>query len=276
MVQFPVTEAPEILLPSGPHDIMLLSRYDTSLIDFTNKKVIAVYRNSYRSFIEGLQEGFADIDYLSLSLADTIIQGKWYTPESAQFPDSVMIPTLLTRFPAAYLLTLDAMELDKDQEMEVTENDDGSKDRRAHYDLIVSIALAMYDRQGHVVDKVLMTDQEFINDRSVISGLLAVGPNIGNYSEVALPVAHDLGYEFASMFVQQETMAMRMFHSGKVFKQAATQARNGNWHQAGELLLPFTENSDTKIAKQAAHNMAIISEAQGNFTAMKKWQQRSE
>lgn len=274
-VQYPVVEPPEVFINPGVQKMLFVSRFDTSKIEFNKEKVVEVYKQGYSSFIEGLDKGFEATDSIVFNLADTLLGGNWYTFEPPVFNESPIID-LLQRYPTDYLLTLDAFELDRVQEVDVTEHDDGSKSRQAYYDLVITALLSIYDRDGNVVDQIRLDDRQYIDDRSVVSGLLAVGPNIGNFAEVINPLAHDLGFGFAALFFEQEIMVMRLFHSGKVFRKAAQLAANGQWHESEKLLLPLAGHQDRKIAAQAAANLAIVYEALGNYSESMKWQQAAE
>jgi hypothetical protein len=270
-----VFEPAEVLINPGVQKMLFVSRFDTSMVEFNKEKVVEVYKQSYSSFIEGLAKGFEAADSIVFNLADTVLGGNWYTIEPPVFNEGPIID-LLQKYPTDYLLTLDALELDREQQVDVNENDDGSKSRQAYYDLVITALLSLYDHDGNVVDQIKLDDRQYINDRSVVSGLLAVGPNIGNFAEVINPLAHDLGFGFAALFFEQETMVMRLFHSGKVFKDAARLAANGQWHEAEHILLPLAEHHDRKIATQAAENLAIVYEALGDYTESIKWQQAAE
>lgn len=278
-VQYPVIEPPEILIDPGPQEILFVSRFDTAQIDFNKDKKVDVYKQSYTSFINGLSDGFSAIDSIIFNRADTALAGKWYTGkwytlEIPEFNNNSVV-SLLQQYSTNYLLTLDALELHRGQEVEVAENEDGTKSRQAYYDLVLTASLSLFDQYGNVLDKIKVDDQQYIDDRSVISGLFAVGPNVGNFAEVANPMAYDLGFHFASLFSEQEVIVVRQFHTGKVFKEAARLVDKGQWLEAEKILLPIADHSDKKIARRAAENLAIVYEAMGAYEKSKQWQDKA-
>ena len=111
VVQVPLIEPAEIILPSASQEIIFVSRFDTSQIAFTEKKVSTVYKESYMAFINGLKEGFESIDHLQLSIPDTLIPGRWYTYETPMFNDSTQVLQMINKFQPNYVLTLDAFKL---------------------------------------------------------------------------------------------------------------------------------------------------------------------
>ncbi len=86
VVQVPVTEPPEIILPAGPQEIVFVTRFDTAQISFKEEKITAVYKEGYQAFIEGLQDGFNSIEHLSLTVTDAAVSGRWYTSATPEFP----------------------------------------------------------------------------------------------------------------------------------------------------------------------------------------------
>jgi len=273
-VQYPVVEPPEVVIAPGVQKILFVSRFDTARIGFDREKLVEVYKLGYTSFIEGLNEGFAETDQINFNLSDTTLTGKWYTIETPEFNDS-SVSAILKKYSTDYLLTLDALGVDREQEVDVTEYDDGSKSKRAYYNLVMTVMLSLYDKNGNVVDRIKMDDRQYIDDRSVMSGLLAVGPNIGNFAEVVDPLAFDLGFSISDLFFGHETMVVRLFHSGKVFKEAARLAANGQWLESEKLLLPIAGHSDPKIAGQAAENLSIVYEAMGEYEKSQQWMEQA-
>ena len=273
IVQIPLIEPPEILLPPGPQEIVFVSRFDTSQISFTDEKVTAVYKEGYQAFIEGLQEGFQSIEHLSLTLPDTAVLGRWYTSETPKFPDSTQVFNLINHYKPDYLMTLDAFKLEQLREEELIDYGGGSIGRHINYYIDVSAALALFDQDGQVADKMLMNDQQYIDDR--FRGFFVTKPDIGKYGEIVGPLAYDLGYEYALMFIDYEIFDTRYMHSNKQFKQVLALVEKGQWDDARKTLLPLTEHPDKKVAQKAAHNMAIIAEALGDHTEMIKWQEKA-
>lgn len=274
IVQIPLIEPPEILLPPGPQKIVFVSRFDTTQISYTKEKVTAVYKEGYQAFIEGLQEGFKSIEHLSLTVPDTAVLGRWYTSETPKFPDSTQVFNLINQYKPNYLLTLDAFKLEQLREEELVDYGDGSIGRQVSYYIDVSIALALFDQDGQVADKMLMKDQQYIENR--LRGFFVTSADIGKYGEITGPLAFDLGYEYALMFIEYEIFDTRYMYSNKQFKQVLALVEKGQWEDARKTLLPLTEHPNEKVAQKAAHNMAIIAEALGNRNEMVKWQQKAD
>ena len=273
VVQVPVTEPREIILPTEPQKIVFVSRFDTAQISFTEEKVTALYKDGYQAFIEGLQDGFNSIEHLSLTVTDTTVPGRWYTA-TPEFPDSTQVVQLITQYKPNYLLTLDAFKLDLQHEDELIDYGDGAMGRRVYYYIDASAALALYDQDGQVADKMLMSDQQFVENRS--TGIFKTGPNIGDYGDLTGPLVYDLGYEYALMFVEYETYVDRYLYKSKPFKKVLDLVQKGQWEDARKALLPLTEHPNQKIAQKAAQNMAVVAEALGNLSEMDKWLQKAQ
>ena len=253
LVQIPLIEPPEISLPPGDQKIVFVSRFDTTQLSFSKGKVSEIYRESYVSFLKGLEAGFKTKKQLSLVLSDTIVAGRWFTVDTPDFNDADHIPFLISKFEPDYLLTLDAFHLEIQQDQQVKDFGDGGVTRFTEYYLVGSAALALFNDAARVVDKMLMSDEA-----------------LGNESQ-AVPLSYDLGYNYALMYDEIRYTEDRYMYSGKVFQDAIESARNGKWEDAKQQLLPYTQDPKEKYAKQAASNMGVVEEALGNQNAAMIW-----
>ena len=266
LVQIPLIEPPEITLPPGDQKIVFVSRFDTTQLSFSKDKITAVYRESYSSFIEGLEAGFETNERLSLVVSDTVIAGRWFTEETPDFNDSDHVPYLISDLQPDYLLTLDALLLKRDQDQQVVDYGDGISTITYYY-LIGSAALALFDAESRVVDKMLMQDEVPI-ENDIRYGL---GSHVGKYREIATPLCYDLGFDYALMFDDFKYTEDRYMYSGKIFQVAVESAKNGNWEDAKQQLLPYTQDPKDKYARQAASNMGVVEEALGNQNEALIW-----
>ncbi len=274
LVQVPITEPPEILLPPGPQEIVFISRFDTTQISFAKDKVTAVYKDGYQAFIKGLQEGFEAIEHLNLTLADTIILGRWYTSEAPKFPDSTQLLSIINQYEPDYLITLDAFKIELLNEDIIVDFGDGSSGRQVFYYIDALAAMGLFNQYGQVADKMLMNDQQDVE--ITFRGLFASTPDISLYEETVGSFAFDLGYQYALMFTEYGYFETRFMHSSKHFKQVLTLAKAGKWEDARKMLLPLTEHPDKKVAQKAAHNMSVIAEALGNRDEMDQWIEKAQ
>lgn len=76
-----------------------------------------------------------------------------------------------------------------------------------------------------------------------------------------------LGQRYAARIVPYWTTIRREYYvkGSDTFKVAKRRAQTGNWDGAGQLWFMETKNSKAKIAGRAWHNLAIISEIDGNL-----------
>ena len=271
MVQVPLIEPAEIILPTGSQEITFVSRFDTSQISFTKKKASTVYKESYIAFISGLKEGFESIDHLQLSIPDTLIPGQWYTNKTPKFEDSTKVLQMITKFQPNYVLTLDAFKLEITKEDEVIDYG-GTLVHSTNYFVDGSAALALFNENGQTIDKMMMNNQYFIDN--TYGGNLSSGSDIGSYGDFAGPLTYDLGYDYALMFIPFKSFVSRYMYGGKHFKEVLDLAKKDNWTDARTKLLPLTESPDQKIASKAVFNMVVVSEALGDPQEVNKWQQR--
>ena len=271
-VQIPLMEPAEISLPPGDQKIVFVSRFDTTKIKFGKDQITEVYRESYLSFIKGLEEGFKTNENVSLQVSDTIVQGQWFTEETPNFNDVSHIPQLISKYKPDYLLTLDAFYLRRDREQEVVDYGDGGVAKLTQYYLVGSAALALFNGYAQVVDKMLMQDEVYIHN-DISYGL---GNHLGKYGKIAAPLGYDLGFEYALMFDEYQYTEDRYLYSGKIFQQVVQLAQAGKWEEAKQTLLPITDNPKPKYAQQAAANMGVIEEALGNINDALIWYTKAQ
>ena len=271
-VQIPLIEPPEISLPPGDQKIVFVSRFDTTQITFSKTKITEVYQQSYLSFIKGLEEGFKTIKRVSLQVSDTIVEGSWFTEDTPNFDDATHIPSLISKYQPDYLLTLDAFLLMRERDEEVVDYGSGGMAKITHYYLVGSAALAFFNRNAEVVDKMLMQDEAYIqNDISY-----GLSTHLGKYGNLAVPLCYELGFEYALMFDEYKYTEDRYMHDGKIFQEVVQLAKTGKWTDAKQTLLPITKSPKLKYAKQAAANMGVIEEALGNPSNALIWYTKAQ
>ena len=273
IVQIPLIDPPEIILPPGPKNISFVSRFDTSMVSFGNEQIDNIYSESYKSFLAGLKEGFDSIERLTLTMPDTIIGGRWERSTSPQFPDDQQIASLVSKYQPDYLLTLDAFHMDGGREQELIDYGDGSTAQVSYYFIDGAAALALYDANGKIVDKMLMDDNRYIDGNL---GSFGKTPNISEYGDITTFLGNDLGYGYALMFDDYKVLEERYMYNSKDYKSIINLIDQNQWDQASIQLLKLIKNDQVKNSKQAAHNMGVIQEALGNPEEALQWYQKAQ
>jgi len=148
--------------------------------------------------------------------------------------------------------------------------DENGKSKVAYYDLVVEIGYLMQN-QHRVVSDTLISMRRFHSSRSVISGLLAVGPNIvSNTDDVVDGVHANVDFYLKKFFPGIEPRTRPIFIT-KEFKEVGTAVKTGNYESA----LDYSENlilsSDNEIAARALYNCAVLSEYLARHEVVKSY-----
>lgn len=157
--------------------------------------------------------------------------------------------------------------------VEVTKTETG-KEREAFYDIIVEIGYSMRSA-GQAPFDTLIVARRHHSSRSVLSGLLAAGPNIvsnrGDALEGAL-VNVDL---YAKCFFEGRETRARWLYVKKEFEAVGNAVQRSDYEAAFQASEKLTENKDPKISARAYYNCAVLLEQMGRYEKVKPYLQES-
>jgi hypothetical protein len=227
------------------------------------------------SYINGLKYGFDTCRQFNLIMSDTIMPSH-SAHEPAYNLSREIIAELYRNFNADYIFSLDNYNLYFDQEVDVQENEDGSKSKTAYYDLVLNTYITLYNMDGDAVNKLKEERRILHDERGVISGLLAVGPSMGKADENAIKISDELGRLFIKKFYPAKISEMRLFYATKEFKTAFKAYSYRNWDKVEEELMQLTKHPDTKMQGRAAYNLSVLYENLGRIDEMEYWYRRAE
>ena len=274
-VSISTTAPPEINLSKDSADFLLVNRFVPDQLDFKNENKVDVYSRGFEKYIGGLTSGFNTNEKINLVIADTIVASH-SAHEPAYTLSGRTIQELCEAYDPDYVLSLDNYDLFFDQEMEVQENDDGSKSKTAHYDLVLNTYITIYSTNGMALDKLKEELRTHHDSRAVASGLLAVGPSMGQADENVLALSDELGRSFIENFEPTRITVMRPFYSAKEFKKAYQAFKSGRWDEVEEELLLLTERTDMKIQGKAAYNLGVLYENLDRQSEMGYWYEEAK
>ncbi|MBL6447546.1 hypothetical protein JMN32_14605 [Fulvivirga sp. 29W222] len=253
------TLPPDIKLSTQKGKFLFISRFSADSLPFSNDNKIEVFRIGYNSFIEGLSAGFDSSRRYNLTPLDGMVE-KTAVTEPGLPLDKVQVNNICQGQQVNYLLALDAYNLYFDQEVEVVKQEDGTKERTAYYDLVAESFISMYDEEGKLLDQFRDEQRIAHDERSVISGLLAVGPSMGKADQNAVLISSKLGRDFIQKFYPRVIFEQRQFYHTKEFKNAYRSYLSENWDTTESELLKITESQKPEIAGRAAYNLAVLYE----------------
>ncbi len=253
------TLPPEIILPENKGNFLFVDRFDHTGLEYNNDNKVEVFEIGQESFVKGLKAGFDTSQIYNLTLSDTLIASH-SAHEPANNLDPETVYKLCKSSNQEYLLTLDNYHLYFDQDVEVVENEDGSKSRTAYYDLVVNTYITIYTKEGEIIDKIKDELRIYHNKRGVLSGLLAVGPSMGKADENVLIISDELGRKFIQKLYPLDIVEEREFYTSKEFTSAFKYYTMQNWQEVESELSKYKDNPDNKISGRAAYNLAVLYE----------------
>lgn len=267
------TSIPSNIIVTGDTvQFLFINRFVPEDLDYKKDNKIEVYKLGSEKYVRGLKNGFDNDEKYRLIFADTI-----FPSHSAHEPANNLtmdiIENLCEQYNPDYILSLDNYDLFFDKEVEVDEYEDGSKSRTAYYDLVLNTYLTIYSINGMALDKLKEELRILYDKRSVVSGLLAVGPSIGKADDSVIKISEDLGERFIENFYPSQATELRPFYSSKEFSAAYKAFRIGDFETVETELLSLTEKPDSKVLGKAAYNLGVLYEHLGKTAEMEYWYQ---
>lgn len=158
--------------------------------------------------------------------------------------------------------------------VEVTVNE-GSKSKRAYYDILVDIDYSFHNWAGWQFDT-LISVRKFHSSRNVLSGLLAAGPNIVSNSEDAADgIYANVDMYLKSFFRGTEPRKRNVFMS-KEFTEVKNAIRAADHQRAFELSEALMNSEKNTVAAMASYNCAVLLEFLGQYDKVKYYLEESE
>ncbi len=261
-LKFTKTYPREIDLKNNDSIIQYVNLYDVSLLDFNNDQRIEVYASGIKEIENGLSQDLHIKHGFELFTLDTAIKGIASSNFTEQLStDSVKYFCSLNNTPL--LLTLEAYDLSYDKRLKKVENEEGKKESKADYYLIVKAGLSLYDSTGLLIDRSEMQLEEYMGTRDVVVLGAAFRPSYGNKKDHVDRMSFNIGRCYIDKYFRTDHRESRMYYTGKDFSEITPLIETGEWEKAIALLVPLANSSNPKIAKKARHNIGVLQEALG-------------
>jgi hypothetical protein len=158
-------------------------------------------------------------------------------------------------------------------DVEVTE-DENSKTKEAFYDIVSSIDYALYNEKGFL-EKFNIKENRFHSSRLVLSGLLAVGPNIVMNESDAKSVIKQNVKEYLKKFFPSQEERFRLLFVGKELNKIKSAVSIGDYAKALKESLRFVDHPNAQLAAKANYNCAILFEKMNEPANAKYYLQQS-
>jgi len=156
----------------------------------------------------------------------------------------------------------------------VTTEDEYGKSKEAFYDIVSVINYTLYDTTGLVKDMEIMASR-YHSSRSVISGLLAAGPNIVNNKDAALNVMRDNVELYLNNFIPGQAQRNRSIYVDKELSKVNEAIQRGDYEAAMKESLIYINHPDKALAAKANYNCAVLLENEHKQEVAKSYLQKS-
>jgi hypothetical protein len=189
-------------------------------------------------------------------------------------PDS-SIQKLMTAHLASHAIIVKSFNASFEQtEVNVTEADDGSKNRQAMYDIIVDIGYTFHNWSGRQFDT-LISARRFHSSRNVLSGFLAAGPNIvANSEDAADGIYANVDMYLKSFFKGTENRT-RIINITKEFKEVNRLIQAGEHDKAFQVCESLRSSDKIDVASRASYCCAVLLEYMGRYNEVKFYLEES-
>ncbi|WP_266205329.1 DUF6340 family protein [Pontibacter kalidii] len=248
--------------------VAVLNRYNPKLLDFNQEKKVGVFAGGANHAFLGAIDAILQDDTYDLVFTDSI---SYRTPTVNSRLNPEQVQDLYLQQPHHLLLSLEHFDTYFKQETVREKEEDGSISKTAYYDLAVASTWVLYDSTGQVLDRCVLAEEAPYQSRGVISGLLAIGPSMGNASTAVNDLAWYTGNRYWSRLSPQPFSFARPYYSSKNFQDPAVAMAAGDWHNALAMLEPLIKSSNRKEAARAAYNTAVVYEAMGDLEQARHW-----
>ncbi|MBL7113419.1 MAG: hypothetical protein ISS19_15890 [Bacteroidales bacterium] len=273
-ISYPVSTPPEIETDGQHKRIVFINRFDYSNLPIDDDKEKEVYISGVRHLIEKLELTFSSDKNFNFIIIDTLMKGIT-TEELPEVLKADKISTICNNQNADMLLALESFKPFFSIETVTEKYDDGSRSTTNYVDLIVEAGLSLYDRSGDVINRILISESNHYQTRPALSRFIVIGPSMGNAGKEVNDLASQIVSNYIRSFYPGSVTVMKMIYIGKAFSEVTPRFRSQDWAGAFELLKPLAGSPNPKLARKAAHNLAIAYEAMGDYKAYENWIKKS-
>ncbi|AKD04498.1 DUF6340 domain-containing protein [Pontibacter korlensis] len=258
------TQPAEVAVANEQWKVAVINRFNSSLLDIKKEKKLAVLEDGARHAFAGAIEGILQDETYDIVYTDTASYRATTYKEGLEREE---VQAIDRQHPHHLLLSLE--HFDAFLEQETVREQDNSK--MAYFTLVTASTWALYDSTGNLLDMMVLTEKDLYNTRPVISGLLAVGPSLGNAGAMINDLAWYTGAGYWSRLSPKPVRFSRSYYSTKNLLPAAHKMAANDWSNAIALLEPLADGSHKKDAARAAYNLAVVYEAMGDIEQAKFW-----
>lgn len=251
MISYTTSTKPVYPLNPAPQKIVLLNVYNVAEQKFRDNK-----EAFFITLIDELLKYSADKIFQKTGIATEVILG--YTNANGNKDSAVH--SLLQQHKATHALVINSFEVYFNQtRVEVTRDNNNQKNREAFYDIVSRIGYLFY-KADTLFNQSEERESKFHSSRTVMSGLLAAGPNIVVQHDDAIAIARSNFQHYLNRFFPGEEFRQRVLFTGKGFEAVGAALAKEDYEAAMIESMRLVKDPDTKKAAKANYNCAVLFE----------------
>lgn len=185
------------------------------------------------------------------------------------------LSSLISTHKASHAISVTYFDVSFEQtRVDVTKEGNGSKNREAFYDIVADISYSFYAHDSLIKQRDLHQSR-FHSSRSVVSGLLAAGPNVVSQKDDAYRIVQESWQQYLNYFFPGEKMRSRRVFINKEFEAVGKALSRPDYEAALTESLRYIDDPDNLKAAKACYNCAVFFERKNQPEEAKKYLRKS-
>ena len=238
------------------YSIAIVNSVDVTKFNFKRKKKNALFANAVDYLDYHIAQELNSVSNFHVIQNDTSRNIKRYF-DSPHRLNRDRVSDFCAEHDVDFLVGLESFDASFSRSTQVTRLADGSKDRTTDFTLAVETDIAVYDSAGIVLFRNKFYRDMFYEQRSVIIGILAEGPQIQNASTEIRTLCEGIVNDFISSYYPSVTEHTQYFYKHRDFDDAIPLLESAMWQEAIDLLQPISNYEKDKTKGKACFNIAV-------------------
>ena len=247
-----------------PQKIILLNNFNVAAKKYRDNK-----EELFLQLIDTMMYWAAKRIHDDGGIGTEVIRG--YTPANG---DST-IYRLIVDHKATHAITVTNFDVFFEQtHVDVSKDNNGKKSREAYYDILTDINYSFYAADSLIRERDIHHSW-YHSSRSVVSGLLAAGPNVVAQRNDAYRMVMNSWQESLDYFFPGEKLRQRPVFSTKEFEAVGQAISKQDYEAALTESLRFINDPEKQKAAKACYNCAVFFERKNQPVEAKKYLRQS-
>ncbi len=266
-VRYLVTYPAAIELPQTQTlKLGIITWVDTTRFLEGNKKDRLILE-TYYYFSEALTNQLQSIDNVLMVTPTITLELPQLNRTSIDIAPDLVIKKC-ERIGSDYFLVIEDFKITSAKSLVLSKGEEQSKS------IETSVTLTLYAKDGNRIDRsALIQVHDFPSEEKdgFLDGLISSKPSIKRNAHLLRTQSKAIVEEYVQKFKPLTTHVYRNVYCKDVFEKFVDYLNYGDFGAAEKLLIPLTENSNSKISRRAMYNMYILCEAQSKFDEAQEW-----